>query len=351
MTNKIYIVDLEDVETRYTGEWKVHLPRILKERASDYDIVVIEGDKAKIVASKGAFLNFSETNRYKNDQMNKIATLFTEGKVQSGDKFVFTDFWHNGAIQLRYQASLFGVDIEMHGLAHAGSYDEWDFLGRHFDKKWSYQFERSLYYAYDKVWFATEFHKQMFIDVLGIEDQSHTAITGWPMEYMLETLDKYKNTPKENIVVFPHRLAPEKQPEIIIAMEKNMLDYEFVYCQTQQLSKAEYHNLLAKSKLMVSTALQETLGITGFEGLCLGVIPMVPDRLSYTEMYSDQFKYPSEWTKDFDSAKMHMEKLVGCARAHLENYERISSNLSKERDRLLVKFFSADALYENLGTL
>ena len=161
--NKIYIVDLEDVETRYTGEWKVHLPRILGEHANNYEVEVIEGNNTKSTATEGAFLNFSETNRYKNDQMNKIATLFTEQKVKNGDKFLFTDFWHNGAIQLRYQASLLGVDIEMHGLAHAGSYDKWDFLGRHFDKKWSYPFERSLYFAYDKVWFATEFHKEMFL--------------------------------------------------------------------------------------------------------------------------------------------------------------------------------------------
>ena len=347
--NKIYIVDLEDVETRYTGEWKSHLPRILGERVNNFQVETIEGNNNKSTATDGAFLNFSETNRYKNDQMNKIATLFTEGKIKDGDKFLFTDFWHNGVIQLRYQASLLGVDVEIHGLAHAGSYDKWDFLGRHFDKNWSYPFERSLYYAYDKVWFATEFHKQMFLDVLELGDASHCGLTGWPMEYMHDLLSKYKDATKENIVVFPHRIAPEKQPDIIIEIEKQMPDYEFVYCQSKSLTKSENHRILSKSKLMISTALQVTLGITGYEGLCLGVIPMVPDRLSYTEMYSEEFKYPSNWSDNYENADI--KSLVSRAKYYLENYESISKNLDKERERLLVNFFSADNLYNNLNTL
>ena len=58
------------------------------------------------------------------------------------------------------------------------------------------------------------------------------------------------------------------------------------------MTKDEYHNILGEAKIVFSANLQETLGISAYEGALVGAIPMVPDRLSYTEMYDDDFKYP-----------------------------------------------------------
>jgi hypothetical protein len=73
-----------------------------------------------------------------------------------------------------------------------------------------------------------------------------------------------------------------------------------VVCQDQQLSKDEYHTLLGQSKIVFSANLQETLGISCYEGTLVDAIPMVPDRLSYSELYHEGFKYPSEWTESFE---------------------------------------------------
>ena len=43
--NKIWIVDLEAVESRYTGQWKTHIPQILKVESilkGQYEVEVIE---------------------------------------------------------------------------------------------------------------------------------------------------------------------------------------------------------------------------------------------------------------------------------------------------------------------
>ena len=34
------------------------------------------------------------------------------------------------------------------------------------------------------------------------------------MEYMKDALKDYKNLKKKDLILFPHRIAPEKQPEI-----------------------------------------------------------------------------------------------------------------------------------------
>ena len=67
----IYIVDLEAVDTRYTKEWKEHLPKQLQ-RASNQSVVTISGGDTPQATTPGAFLNFGGTNVYKSAQMEKI---------------------------------------------------------------------------------------------------------------------------------------------------------------------------------------------------------------------------------------------------------------------------------------
>ena len=105
------------------------------------------------------------------------------------------------------------------------------------------------------------------------------------MEYIESDLAPYKGMEKEDIILFPHRLAPEKQPEVFDYLAEQMPEYKFIKCQELNLSKEEYHNLLGKAKMVFSANLQETLGISVYEGLVVGAIPLVPDRLSYSEMW------------------------------------------------------------------
>jgi hypothetical protein len=166
------------------------------------------------------------------------------------------------------------------------------------------------------------------------------------MEYMNDALTSYKNMPKRDLILFPHRIAPEKQVEIFRDLKEQLPQYEFVVCQDQQLTKNEYHNLLGESKIVFSANLQETLGISCYEGAIVDAIPMVPDRLSYTEMYYDGFKYPSEWTKDFDSYLAHRQQLCHHIIVTMTHYEKRIPQLRKQTSDLTENFFSAGKLLE-----
>jgi hypothetical protein len=172
--------------------------------------------------------------------------------------------------------------------------------------------------------------------------------SGWPMEYMEDSLVMYKNMPKKNLILFPHRLAPEKQVDIFRDLKEQLPQYEFVICQEQQLTKREYHNLLGEAKLVFSANLQETLGISWYEGALVDAIPMVPDRLSYSEMAFDTFKYPSEWTESFHSYNMHKKEICHKIIQYMENYEKFLPSLNKQVVELKNHFFSCDKLLEML---
>jgi len=352
----VYLVDLEAVESRYTGQWKSHVPALLRKKGHDVQIIAGPEDIPS-ATTPGAFLNFGGTNVYKSSQVEQISRLFCSGSVHAGDHFIFTDAWHPGIINLKYMSELLGIPVVTHGLWHAGSYDPQDFLGRLFgDKPWVRHAEQSFYHAFDHNYFATTFHIEMFgKNLLGkggyIPEANVTnkvVRTGWPMEYMEDTLTPYKGMPKRDLILFPHRIAPEKQVEIFRDLKEHLPQYEFVVCQDQQLTKNEYHNLLGEAKIVFSANLQETLGISCYEGAVVDAIPMVPDRLSYTEMYFDTFKYPSEWTESFDAYKAHRPEICAKIIQYMENYEKFLPQLRKQTQDLTEKFFSANGLLENI---
>ena len=343
-----YIVDIEAVDTRYTKQWKEYLPKQLQ-RATNANVTVISGGEVPQATTPGAFLNFAGTNNYKSQQMLEISRLFANGEIKDGDYFLYTDAWNPTVIQLRYMAELLGVSIRIGGLWHAGSYDPHDFLGRLIgDKPWVRHAERSMYECYDDNYFATQFHIDLFAKSLRMDPNKNHRV-GWPMEYLANSLDSYKGMEKRNLILFPHRIAPEKQPEIFYDLKDSMSQYEFVVCQDKQLTKNEYHNLLGEAKIVFSANLQETLGISWYEGALVDTIPMMPDRLSYSEMALPKFKYPSEWTESLHSYKKNKTKVMNLITEYMENYDSYLLDMQQQVNKLKVEFFSGTALYKHIG--
>jgi glycosyltransferase involved in cell wall biosynthesis len=364
--SNVFLVDLESVETRYTGQWKTHIPELLKK--AGHNVQVIDGPTdIPAATTPGAFLNFGGTNIYKSAQVEKIGRLFCDGRISAGDHFLFTDAWHPGIINLKYMSELLGIPVKIHALWHAGSYDPHDFLGRLIgNAPWVRHAEKSFYFAINYNYFATNFHIELFIRNLlndsvmenpwleeDLDDallgkDIHTVRTGWPMEYMEKTLAPYKDIPKRNLILFPHRIAPEKQVDIFRDIAKHLPQYEFVVCQDQQLTKHEYHTLLGESKIVFSCSLQETLGIGCYEGALVNAVPMVPDRLSYKEMYYEGFKYPSEWTESFEKYETYRQHICHNIVTTMEHYEKRVEYVRKQAQDLTNHFFSCDRLLLNL---
>jgi glycosyltransferase involved in cell wall biosynthesis len=363
--SRIFLVDLEAVETRYTGQWKTHVPELL--RKAGHDVQIISGpEDIPSATTPGAFLNFGGTNIYKSRQVEQMGRLFCEGSVHPGDHFIFTDAWHPGVINLKYMSELLQIPVTIHGLWHAGSYDPQDFLGRLIgNAKWVRRAELSFFHAYDHNYFATEFHERIFFDNLlhnGIpsenpwyeedwrerHDGGKFVRTGWPMEYFQDTLAPYKGLKKRDMILFPHRIAPEKQVEIFKDLAAHLPQYEFVVCQDKQLTKHEYHTLLGEAKMVFSANLQETLGISWYEGAVVGAIPMVPDRLSYSEMAFDTFKYPSDWTIDFESYDSSRPAVCNKIIQYMNHYDQYMPQLQKQTEALHEHFFSAGQLLNNI---
>jgi glycosyltransferase involved in cell wall biosynthesis len=355
----VFLVDLEAVETRYTGQWKTHVPKLLEVHGHDVHIIGGPTD-IPTATTPGAFLNFGGTNIYKARQVEEMGHLFTSGSVKQGDHFLFTDAWHPGIINLKYMSELLGIKVTIHALWHAGSYDPQDFLGRLIgDAPWVRHAEKSFFAAIDYNYFATDFHINLFSETFSetLDDEWKMTMiekgkivrTGWPMEYMQPILEIFKELPKRDVILFPHRLAPEKQVEIFRDLKAALPQYEFIVCQDTPLTKVQYHALLATAKIVFSTNLQETLGISMYEGALVNAIPLVPDRLSYSEMFSKIWKYPSAWTESWDCYLEHKQELIAKIVDLIDNYSDYAEYVPQQAANLTNNFFSATQLLENLN--
>jgi glycosyltransferase involved in cell wall biosynthesis len=351
----VYIVDLEAVETRYTAQWKKFLPEQMAK--AGLNVTILSGGEVPQNTTPGAFLNFAGTNSYKSQQLQQIADLFAKNIIQDGDYFLYTDAWNPTVIQLKYMAELLNKKIIIGGMWHAGSYDPQDFLGRLIgDKIWVRNAEYSMFYCYDHNFFATEFHVDMIAKNLFDIDEDDAGkilmewhpsikVVGWPMEYLKDILAEHTDCDKQNKIIFPHRLAPEKQLDIFKDLAAALPEFEWFVAQEHELTKSEYHQHLRESKLVFSANLQETLGISMYEGALVGTWPMVPGRLSYKEMWVET--YPSEWTKNWNSYLEHKDKLIEYVRNYMKNDSGLLHIVAETRAKEVgEKFFNGSALYK-----
>lgn len=360
----LYIMCEEPSENRYTGEWNEHLPAMFKKIFKSNNV------KADVVQISGEDMHSSaptESNIWKSTQLINLLTR----EIKNGDVILYTDAWNPTILQVKYILSIQNINVKIVGMWHAGNYDPQDMLGRVMgDSTWIKETERALFNAVDSNVFATEFHADMFLEnLLGLSNKAKESfkhfcsngvvISGFPFEYLHKTLtndlddENYKKGIKKNKIIFPHKIADQKQPEIFKDLAKSMPEFEFVFCKEKNLTKKEYHTLVSESILCWSANLQETYGIGMIESTFLNTIPLCPKRLSYSEMYMDNFLYPEAWTKDFSSYEQNKDKIIKKIRELTSSYKKKPKEMLqtlREQQNKLERFISSKNMIECIIT-
>lgn len=90
------------------------------------------------------------------------------------------------------------------------------------------------------------------------------------------------------LIVFGQHFAncPEIIPRARKVLDRHILHFGYVAQRT------EYIRLLHQADIVVSTALHEFFGMAVLEAVRCGCRPLVPDRLSYRELFPPEYKYP-----------------------------------------------------------
>ena len=304
----LYVIPIEPLEERYSEQWLRWTKAYLKKTCLRKDYRVINPPAYKSI-SNGAFLDVVNTNVYKNAQLKIILGMFQKNQVKDGDIFWFHDMWFPGLEMLAYMRDALGLKIKIYGMLHAGTYDQHDFLAQKGMRGWGHYLEASWFKIVNGVFVATNFHKQLICKNSTYSHPNRIYITGFPMYAEEFALPQNAYDERDKIIVFPHRLDSEKQPDLFDEFKQELLekclwsrDYTFIKTKDVCHTKEEYYALLRRAEYAVSFALQETWGIAQTESALCGCVPIVPDRLSYSEMYPSQFKYSQDNRTDVSMA-------------------------------------------------
>lgn len=289
--SKIIYVPLEHIDGRYTVHMDRDIQRYLDENHIPYVKIMPTTETPPL--PKGQFLNAAFTSKFKALQLAEIASMYERGEVSSEDRFFFSDLWFPGIESLAYMNYFTGVQPEITGIIHAGSFTDTDFVRDM--ERWAKNFEDVLFDISTEIFVASEFIKRDIVKKRIVNPYKIT-VTGLPVDY--ETLQHIDTSHKEDIVIFNGRLCDEKQPWLFDELARKVqlrLNREIKFIKTQELnlSRTEYYNLLAKSKVIVSYALQENFGFGVAEAAFLGCTPVLPNRLVYPELYNRHCLYDS----------------------------------------------------------
>ncbi len=111
-------------------------------------------------------------------------------------------------------------------------------------------------------------------------------------------------------------------PEIFTSSKTRFGDkiLHFGYAATRQ----DYIDLLEKCDIVISTALHEFFGIAVIEALRAGCIPLLPNRLSYTELYPEEYLYADGQLADRLSRLLDDFASTSSSRLHSIDTDRFS---------------------------
>lgn len=288
----IFYVPLEHIDMRYT----LHMDRDIITYLEDENLPYIRiyphvGDPRPLPS--GLFLDAPYTCKFKSAQLQRIAQLFEDDVIKDGDTIWFSDIWFPGIEQIAYMKFFTKKhNVKIKGFLHAGSFTDTDFVREM--ERWAKNFEDIIFDISDEIFVASEFIKKDVIKKR-IVDPQKIKVTGLPIDRIEMNWYKKEIKKKSNIVIFNGRNCDEKQPHLFERLKdelsKEFPDTQFINTQKANLSKDDYYKLLRQSKVIVSYALQENFGFGIAEGVYLGCVPVLPNRLVYPEFYGKDYLY------------------------------------------------------------
>jgi glycosyltransferase involved in cell wall biosynthesis len=280
----VILAPIERLAERYSDQWYHWIQRDLRAAGVPY---VRAGSARQEKITAGEFLDVYGTNIFKALQAADVCRALRQAAAAGRAVTVlYLDGWNPTVEMVAYVRSLTGAPVRIVGLFHAGSYDPHDYLFQKGCAAWARGIEEAwLSRIYDRVIVATGYHARLIASTFGPSVVPALSVVPFPVYTNARLLGREKT----DLVVFPHRLAPEKQPELFDALraayEAKYRDRPVEWTKTKDVcrTKREYYELLARGKVAFSAALQETFGIAMLEAENLGCVPVAPRRCSYPE--------------------------------------------------------------------
>lgn len=322
---KIWFLSLEPIEQRYGREWNSYFSEFFHEMRIDHEF--IRGTQITSNLNGKFFLDPVQTNVWKFSQLQNLLQRIDELK---DDDIIFAfDAWFPGIESLKYALTFLGKKTRIVGYIHAGTYDKWDLTAQYGMESWGKDLENSWFQIYDIIFAATNYHKEL-IESTRTVPEDKIRVVGFPLDINGLT-NRYEHHAKEYAIAFTGRKSAEKGFEDILELQRR--GYPVLIMIDETKTKLEYYDLLSRCEFVISTSQQETFGIGIVEGIAMGCLPIVPNRLSYPETAGIVIDEPVDIVKDIDPIMWGLRKenrkyLID--RVQRFQYETVLNNILEE---------------------
>jgi len=357
---RIIYLPLQPLNERYTFQWYSWFPREFEKYFDE--VIVIDGKPLTKTIEKGAFLDVNSAFYWEMTQLRKVVKMMHNGQVKDNDYVFCADIEFPGLVHSINLLSLFNkVKVNLYGFVHAMSTTTEDFVSP-FHEQMKY-LEVGWLNSFNAVFVGSNYHRNIIIsklirttaaqsDVGLLTNKLIVSGNPWLSEQIkTEFLEKYGELPrKENIVIFPNRFDYDKRPNLFMDLAEIICDevddVKFLLTTSRPyirsshpwlvkrykalkkllgdkidyksgLGKMEYYYELAKSKIMISISIEENFGYCPIESLTFGTYPLVPNRYSYKETVSNEFRYED------------MDDLIKKTLYYIKNFKEGEFDLSK----------------------
>ena len=298
----ILFLPQEPLPNRYSADWRDIFNYAMIEQ--NLDATTIAPDWVGPEQGPANWTTLYDSHIYRLEQLTQVIQ-----HISANDEPVtifLHEGWFPGIEILAMIRTLAKKPIKIVAMMHGGTYDDYDYLTLSGFRTIGSKVESLAFACYDQILVASYHHANMIAN----EHPSvveKIEVVDWPI---MPPVDIAPGT-KERLVVWPHRIAPEKAPEqfdqiaSLVLAHDEFKDVKFVKTLEVCKTRDQYFDLLKRATVSVSTAYQETFGISMVESVQHGCVPIVPMRCNYSEMYSEQYSYSSI----HDAAAMVMHHL------------------------------------------
>lgn len=311
---------LEPVQSRYThdlcnekdGWMTMTLRNARKWRAFHYVNPGVGGSRTDV--KTGAVLDAYTRSVYSVAQCARVCRMIDDGLLKNGDVLYLQDFWTPGLEAILYCMELCKVKLNIFAMVHAQSVDQYDFTYPMRD--WMRPIELGYARAMRGLFVASSIHKEQ-LQLAGVTTPIHVV----SLPYDHKTAGKKYAVPggdmaKLDQVIYSSRIDSEKQPEFMVEVAGKFLaerpDWKWVVTTSaaklrsynnpravtllrqmakrnkrfiikEGLTKQQYHDELAVSRIQFNCSLQDYVSWTLIEAAHHCCMPVYPNFRSFPE--------------------------------------------------------------------
>lgn len=324
MIRKLFYLGLEPLASRYTAqlsnEW---FPSSIKHASVRTTFVPIPGKEVDTEIETGVVLDATGRGVFACSQVADLLLRIRTGELNNEDAIFLQDFWTAGFEAVLYALHLHKLTPKIYSTVWAQSVDEYDFTWGM--RKWMRPMELGLASAHTAIFVASTVHRDQLraagfecpIHVVGLTIDVKAVRDMMPERIPLE--QRRKN------VIVSSRMDREKNPIFMMETAQRFLtehpDWTWTvttsgkqfrssieglvaelhaFARNQPrfflkagLTKKEYYQELATSRIQFNCALQDYVSWTLLEALAAGCSVAYPDFRSFPECVPAVCRYPA----------------------------------------------------------